>query len=92
VTPIHGAVEVLRAGRQVRAELSGVTCPTLVIHGALDKVCPPSNATRFASALGTKDVEIAIMQHSGHIVSADTDRAEVARLTEAFVQRMILRM
>jgi carboxylesterase len=92
VTPIHGAVEVLRAGRQVRAELSGVTCPTLVIHGALDKVCPPSNATRFANALGTKDVEVAIMQHSGHIVSADSDRAQVARLTQGFVQRMIPRM
>ena len=88
VTPIRGAVEVLRAGRQVRAELSRVTCPTLVIHGALDQVCPPDNAHRFARALGTKDVEVALMPNSGHIVSADVDRAEVARLVEAFIRRV----
>ena len=92
VTPIRGAVEVLRAGPRVRAELSAVTCPTLVIHGALDQVCPVANAARFARALGTKDVEVAIMPRSGHIVSADVDRAEVARLTEAFLRRVMPRM
>ncbi len=88
VTPVRSAVEVLRAGRQVRAELSRVTCPTLVIHGALDRVCPVGNAARFARALGTTDVKVAILSHSGHIVSADTDRAEVARLTEDFLRRV----
>jgi carboxylesterase len=92
VTPIHGAVEVLRAGRQVRTELSSVTCPTLVIHGAHDQVCPPTNAGRFARALGTQDVEVAIMPNSGHIVTADADRAEVARLAEAFVRKVIPRL
>ena len=92
VTPIRGAVEVLRAGRQVRTELSRVTCPTLVIHGALDQVCPVSNAVRFARALGTRDIEVAIMAHSGHIVSADADRAEVARLAEGFVRRVTRQM
>ena len=88
VTPMKSAVEVLRAGRVVRAELWHVSCPTLVIHGALDQVCPVSNAVRFARALGTKDVEVAVMPRSGHIVTADFDRAEVARLTEAFVRRV----
>jgi pimeloyl-ACP methyl ester carboxylesterase len=92
VTPIHGAVEVLRAGRQVRAELSKITCPTLVIHGAHDQVCPPTNEDRFARALGTRDVEVALMPNSGHIVTADGDRAEVARLSEAFVRKIIARL
>jgi carboxylesterase len=88
VTPMRGAVEVLHAGRRVRAQLSRVTCPSLVIHGALDQVCPVGNAARFARALGTKDVEVAILPRSGHIVSADTDRAEVARLIERFLRRV----
>jgi esterase/lipase len=92
VTPVKSAVEVLRAGRQVRGELSRVTCPTLVVHGALDQVCPVTNATRFAKALGTSDVAVAVMAHSGHIVSADCDRAEVARLSEEFVRRVIPEM
>jgi carboxylesterase len=89
VTPVRSAVEVLRAGRRVRAQLSRVTCPTLVIHGALDQVCPVSNAARFAQALGTRDVQVVIMPRSGHIVSADADRVEVARLTEKFLERII---
>ena len=92
VTPMRSAVEVLRAGRLVRAELSQIACPTLVIHGALDQVCPVGNAARFARALGTKDVEVAIMPRSGHIVTADYDRDEVGRLTEAFVRRVIPRL
>jgi carboxylesterase len=92
VTPMRSAIEVLRAGREVRARLARITCPTLVIHGALDRVCPVANAARFASALGTKDVEVAIMPRSGHIVSADADRAEVVRLIEVFTRRVIPRM
>jgi carboxylesterase len=88
VNPIRGAVEVLRAGRIVRAELGNVTCPTLVIHGALDRVCPPSNAYAFARALGTSDVEIAIMPRSGHIVSVDYDRQAVASRVAAFLRRV----
>jgi len=92
VTPIRSAVEVLRAGRLVRKELANVTCPTLVVHGALDRVCPVSNAARFASALASKEVEVAVMPRSGHIVTADFDRAEVARLAEGFVRGAIPRM
>jgi len=88
VTPIRSAIEVLRAGRRVRAQLSRVTCPTLVIHGALDQVCPVGNAARFAQALGSSDVQVAIMPRSGHIVSADADRAAVAHLIERFLERV----
>jgi carboxylesterase len=88
VTPMRSAIEVLRAGRLVTAELSRITCPTLVVHGALDQVCPVQNAVHFARALGTDDVAIAIMPRSGHIVSCDADRAEVLRIVEAFVRRV----
>jgi carboxylesterase len=91
VTPVRSAVEVLRAGRATRTDLPRVTCPTLVIHGALDQVCPVANAERFAHSLGTRDVQVAILPHSGHIVTADYDRAEVARLTEQFVRRVVAR-
>src|SRR5207237_2231933 len=44
LNPVKGAIEVLRAGRVVRSELGSVTCPTLVVHGRLDRVCPVGNA------------------------------------------------
>jgi carboxylesterase len=88
LNPMRSAVEVLRASRIVRAELSNVSCPTLVIHGRLDRVCPASNAHRFAERLGTFDVEVRVMPRSGHIVSADVDRSEVAIEIEGFLRRV----
>jgi carboxylesterase len=88
VNPMRSAVEVLRAARIVRALLPNVRCPTLVIHGRLDRVCPVGNATRFAKSLGTSDVEVAIMPRSAHIVTVDVDRLEVASRVGAFLRRV----
>jgi carboxylesterase len=88
LNPVKSAIEVLRAGRVVRAELHRVVCPTLVIHGRLDRVCPVENAYRFAHRLGTGDVTVRIMPGSGHIVSVDIDRAEVGRALDAFLARV----
>ena len=91
LNPVKSAIEVLRAGRVVRGELQRVTCPTLVIHGRLDRVCPVENAFRFAHRLGTGDVTVRIMPGSGHIVSVDADRAEVGRAIDAFLARVARR-
>ena len=88
VNPVKSAIEVLRAGRIVRSELSRIRCPTLVIHGRLDRVCPVSNAYRFAKSIGTKDVKVAIMPRSGHIVTVDLDRLEVQARIEEFLRRV----
>jgi carboxylesterase len=91
LNPVKSAIEVVRGGRFVRGELHRVKCPTLVVHGRLDRVCPVENAYRFAHELGTGDVTIRIMPGSGHIVTVDVDRAEVARALEAFVGRVTSR-
>jgi carboxylesterase len=91
LNPIRSAIEVVRGGRVVRAELHRVKCPTLVVHGRLDRVCPVENAYRFAHELGTGDVVIRIMPGSGHIVTVDVDRAEVARALETFLARVTAR-
>jgi len=89
VNPIRSAVEVLRSGDLVRSELANVKCPTLVVHGRLDRVCSVGNAFRFAKRLGTTDVEVAIMPNSGHIVSVDLDRHDVSFRIEAFLRRVM---
>ena len=89
--PMRSAIEVLRGGRVVRGELRRVKCPTLVVHGRLDRVCPVDNAYRFAEKLGTGDVTVRIMPRSGHIVTVDLDRAEVALAIEKFLRRVTSR-
>jgi len=86
--PVHAAIDLERSGRQLRERLGEVRCPTLLIHGALDRVCPVSNAWRVASLLGTRDVRVVILPRSRHIVTRDVERADVARELAAFYTRI----
>ena len=86
--PVHAAIDLERAGRAIRERLSQVRCPTLIIHGALDRVCPVENAWRVANLLGTKDVRVVIMPRSHHIVTRDVEKAEVARELRNFYSRI----
>ena len=75
--PVHAAVDVQRAGVQVRAELRRVTCPALVLHGARDRVCPVANAQRAIELLGSSKKRVVVFPRSRHILTRDLDRAAV---------------
>ena len=85
--PVHAAIEVLKAGRVVQAKLGDVRCPTLILHGGRDRVCPARNAERVAELLGTRDRRVVILPESHHIVTRDIERAEVRRELRRFFQR-----
>jgi carboxylesterase len=84
--PLRAALEVYRAGVQVRARLGRIECPTLILHGAKDRVCPSSNVVLVHDALGSRDKRTRIYAKSGHLVAADHDRAEVAAAVASFVE------
>lgn len=86
--PVHSAIDLERSGRQMRERLSQVRCPTLIIHGALDRVCPVDNAWRVAGLLGTTDVRVVILPRSHHIVTRDVERGDVARELREFYTRI----
>jgi carboxylesterase len=86
--PIAAAIELYRAGRETRKRLRDITCPTLVIHGALDNVCPVINVQRVTKALGTRDTHCVILEESGHIVTRDRERETVRREFAEFLQRI----
>lgn len=85
--PLRASLEVYRAGVKVRPRLGQIEVPTLILHGAKDRVCPASNVDLVARALGTSDVRTRIYAKSAHLVAADYDRAEVAATITAFVSR-----
>jgi carboxylesterase len=87
--PVRAAVEVLRAGERVRALLSKVRCPTLIVHGARDRVCPPRNAERVAALLGSRDVRVVVLPRSRHIVTRDVERSLLRRELRAFFERAL---
>jgi carboxylesterase len=86
--PMRAAVQVLRAARTAESLLPFVRCPTLIVHGSLDRVCPASYVHTMAQSLGSSDVEVALMPASGHILTADFDREEAARRIELFLGRV----
>jgi carboxylesterase len=86
--PVHAAIDLERAGRALRERLSRVRCPTLILHGARDRVCPVENAWRVANLLGTRDVRVVILPRSQHIVTRDVERREVARELRDFYTRV----
>ena len=83
--PLRAALEVYRAGVRVRERLGQITCPTLILHGARDRVCPASNVQLVAGALGSREVRTGTYAQSGHLVAADHDRAGVAATVAGFV-------
>ena len=83
--PLRAALEVYRGGMRARARLAEIDCPTLVLHGARDRVCPSSNVALAARSLGSRDVRTRIYAKSAHLVAADHDRREVADAVTSFV-------
>lgn len=88
VHPIRAAIELTKLARLVRAELGKITCPTLVMHGRHDRVCPAENVSRLLARLGSRDVETVILERSAHIITVDYERDIVKERAHAFFRRL----
>jgi carboxylesterase len=85
--PLRAAIETYLAGPRVRAVVGQITCPTLILHGRHDRVCPWQNAVWLADHIGSKDVSVRIFERSAHVIASDFEREEVAREVGAFLDR-----
>lgn len=88
VQPVHAAISVLRAGERLRRELHRVHCPTLLLHGALDRVCPVAGAWKAAALMPDADVRVVVFPHSHHILTRDVEAAQVGQEIESFLRRV----
>lgn len=86
--PLRAALEVYRAGPRVRAGVERIACPTLILHGRRDHVCPWRNATWLAARIGTRDVSVALYERSAHVLAWDGEREDVAREARGFLARI----
>jgi carboxylesterase len=83
--PLSGVLSLLALQRRVRAELSAITHPTMLIHGALDRTCPVSNVAVVARALGAPPRRTLILPRSAHVVTVDRERTQVMAAVAEFV-------
>ncbi len=82
--PVHAALSLKRAGERLRGELGGIECPTLLVHGAGDRVCPVDNSWRAAERLGSNNVRVVILPRSRHIITRDFDKDVLSEELETF--------
>ncbi len=89
VQPVRAAISLLRAGEKMRQELPRLRVPTLILHGARDRVCPVANAWKVAERMTASDVRVVVLPRSHHILTRDRDRAQVCAELEVFFRRFI---
>ncbi len=77
--PVHAAVDLQQAAKRLRDRLGEVRCPTFLIHGAQDRLCPMKNADDAARAMVRAETRVLILPRSRHIVTRDIERRELER-------------
>jgi len=88
VQPVGPAIRLLRAADQLFSELPRLACPTLIVHGAKDRLCPVSNAWRVAEQIGSDRTRVVILPRSHHIITRDFDRDLLATELSQFAVRL----
>jgi carboxylesterase len=86
-TPLRPLLSMLTAGEQVRARLSDIAQPTLIITSRQDHVVNPGDSDILAEQI-SGPVERVWLEKSFHVATIDYDRAEVEQRTVEFAQRV----
>lgn len=83
--PVRAMSELIRGISRVRPRLERITVPALVAHSVHDGLVPLKSAEEIASRLGGH-VERLFIDGSGHAITADAKRDEVAEASRAFLR------
>ncbi len=68
-------------------ELSGVTCPVLLVTSALDNVVDPANSDLIAASLQRAPQRLTLPR-SGHVATLDADRLTLIGAVSVFAQKV----
>jgi carboxylesterase len=81
-------VDLISAIRRLRPRISDITAPSLVAHAIADRVVPIAYARDLASRL-SGPVQTLFLEGSGHSITIDARRDEVADATRAFLDETL---
>lgn len=86
--PVRAVSELIAGIGRVRRRLSEIHAPSLVAHAVADRVVPLSSAHELAGRLGGK-VQTLFLEGTGHSITADAKRREVADASRSFLRRYL---
>jgi carboxylesterase len=86
--PTPSVAELRDLVDEMRAGLSQISAPALIIHSRTDTSVPPENAENLYAALNIADKSLVWVERSGHVITRDIGRQIVFEAASAFVQKV----
>jgi carboxylesterase len=86
--PVRAVGELIAGISRVRRRLGEITCPALVAHAVADRFVPIAHARELAACLGGS-VRTLFLDGTGHAITVDARRGDVADASIAFLRQMI---
>jgi carboxylesterase len=86
--PVRAVSELINGIDHVRPRLGKIRAPAFVAHSSLDKFVPLSCVNDLAAGLGGP-VHTLVIDGSGHAITADARRREVAEASRTFLRRYL---
>jgi len=84
--PLRAALDLVELSDQVRAKVSELVQPVLVIHGRRDHTSPFAKNVQFLmSRLGCSEKRLVALDESFHVITVDSERERVAQETLDFI-------
>lgn len=87
--PTVAILELVRLGQMVQRELAAIRQPLLVMHGGRDGVVPPATADEIVARASSSVRALRRFERTGHGMSVDVDRREVAATAGAWFERFL---
>lgn len=83
--PLNGLRQLQGLLKFVRAGLSQISAPVLLIHSRTDDVVPFENLDRYVRAVGSADKQALILENSLHVITEDVEREVVFEAVSDFI-------
>ena len=87
--PVAAALSFNELRLAVRARVGAVVQPQLIVHSVRDRTCPVAGAHWLARNTGAHDVELCILERSGHVIPVDVESAHATERIVAFLERTL---
>ena len=87
--PVAAALSFNELRLAVRGRVGAVAQPQLIVHSVRDRTCPVAGAHWLARNSGARDVELCILERSGHVIPVDVERTHATERIVAFLERTL---
>ena len=87
--PTGASHEAMKLIERVKQCLPFVTCPILIIHSTADDTIHPDSARFIYDHVGSAEKDIITLHNSGHVLTLDSEWAQVAEQTFQFIRKLV---